>query len=264
MSSRPTIPNGAAPANRRPGERSLRTDLTYWAAMYASSALGTNSGDLWAAALGDGHRALSGAVMLGLCAVAIRTDRRRTGSEAWFWVAIVLLRTGATNFADLMTHDWDLSFWKVSLASGASTLALALLTRPSPSGRASPALDVRFWLTMLLVGLFGTVTGDLGSHEIGRPLAATVLLAMLGAALLVRRHRFAASLLAYWVVVGCVRAAGTPLGDTLASTFGLGAAAVLSSLLLAAALVWRSAKACPRVVNEAFPSRSSAATVGTT
>ncbi len=72
----------------------------YWSALCLASIFGCNLGDFFAADLRLGHwRGLPVlAAALTLILLAERRVRRR--SEAWYWLAIVVIRTAATNLAD--------------------------------------------------------------------------------------------------------------------------------------------------------------------
>src|SRR5215472_9936060 len=81
----------------RPDARAMEVSRTYWFAMLAASALGTNIGDLWAEMLLPG-RFSSLASLLAICAAAVWYDRRAAAhSEAGYWLAIVVMRAAATN-----------------------------------------------------------------------------------------------------------------------------------------------------------------------
>ena len=69
---------------------------------------GANAGDFFAHILGLGHALglLPLAILFGI--VLWGEARAKLPSEVWYWLAIIVLRTGATNLADLMTHDWAL------------------------------------------------------------------------------------------------------------------------------------------------------------
>jgi uncharacterized membrane-anchored protein len=65
-------------------------------------------GDLFARNLGLGH--VAGlpflAIALAIVMVAARFDRVQ--HESYYWIAIVIVRTAATNFADFATGDMNL------------------------------------------------------------------------------------------------------------------------------------------------------------
>ena len=209
--------------------------------MFAASALGTNLGDFWVDELSL-NRATSFASLASISGLAIwsdsRADRR---TEVGYWVAIVALRAAATNVADFLTHDLALGYVASSIILLMTTLIAGRFTRPDAAKTGIPSVDGRYWIAMLIAGIFGTVGGDLASHTIGLYAAAGVLCGLLAAVLVLRGRWAPASVMAYWLVVLAERCAGTPVGDALAShhAVGLGlklAMACTGGLLLAALL----------------------------
>jgi len=74
---------------------------------------------------------------------------------------------------------------------------------------------------MFVAGVFGTVAGDLMNRTVGVLASAAALTALLTLVLLVRARWFPGLMPAYWVAVLAERAAGTPVGDGLASRHGM-------------------------------------------
>ena len=223
--------------------RALQATAGYWFAMFAGSALGTNLGDFWDDGLGLG-RELSFASLALIGGLAVFADGRVSRrSEAAFWTAIVALRAASSNVGDFLTHDLALNAAVITAVLGVATLLAGRLTRREPGG-STPLIDARYWLAMVIAGVFGTVGGDLVSHTVGLVTACTMLCAVLVLAVLGRSRFAAASVTAYWLVVLAERAAGTPAGDSLASGralgLGLPLAMCCSGGLLALALLIRS------------------------
>ena len=83
----------------------------YWIAILAASMCGANTGDFASRILGLGHT--RGLIPLALIFLAIVWAERRSNvaTEAYYWLAIIVLRTGATNLADLGTHDLKLGYF---------------------------------------------------------------------------------------------------------------------------------------------------------
>src|SRR6516164_6133635 len=91
--------------------RNLPTiDAGYWAAIVAASICGTNTGDLAAGPLGLGH--VHGILPLAAIFLAVVFAERLLDwtTVAFYWMAIIVLRTMATNIADFATHDLKLSY----------------------------------------------------------------------------------------------------------------------------------------------------------
>lgn len=223
--------------------RSIEVGRFYWLTMFAASAVGTNLGDYWVAELSLG-RPVSFLTLVLVCTLAIWRDAivgRRT--EAFYWIAIVALRAGATNAADFLTHDLGISYLLVTLIFAALTLAAGYATRPGAEKARSPLVDGRYWGAMLLAGMFGTIGGDLVSDAVGVYASAAVLGVVLLGALAVRGRLLPGALLAYWIAMMAERAAGTPFGDALAGDegvhLGLPLALTVTLALFAGAMVMR-------------------------
>src|ERR1700686_4172513 len=86
-------------------------DARYWTAILAASMCGANTGDFASRILGLGHT--RGLLPLALIFLAIVWAEKRcqAATEAYYWLAIIVLRTGATNLADLGTHDLKLGYF---------------------------------------------------------------------------------------------------------------------------------------------------------
>ena len=80
----------------------------YWTALCLASIFGANMGDYFARNLGLGH--VAGLPFLALAfAIVIVSERfDRAVHQAYYWVAIIIVRTAATNFADFACGDMKL------------------------------------------------------------------------------------------------------------------------------------------------------------
>jgi uncharacterized membrane-anchored protein len=85
-------------------------DAGYWAAIVAASMCGTNAGDLAAGPLGLGH--VRGIIPIAAVFLAVVWAEKLLNwtTVAFYWLAIILLRTMATNIADFATHDMKVSY----------------------------------------------------------------------------------------------------------------------------------------------------------
>lgn len=221
----------------------------YWLAILLASVFGTNMGDLYAheSGLGIGLGVL---LLAGLAALAFVGERRDgRAHEAWYWLVIIIIRTGATNIADWLAFRVHIP--PVALGLGLILLLAALAWRTHRVARAGPdaggrlpATDAVYWAAMLTAGVLGTVLGDDASHAVGEGPAAIGLGLLLGLVLLVIRGEVR-SVFAYWGTVAVARTAGTSIGDWLAENRILNIGLPFSTLLtgiafVAVLLLWRS------------------------
>ena len=216
----------------------------FWMALCLASVFGANLGDFFAHVLGLGH--LKGlpflAMALGIILLVERFDRFT--HEGWYWAAIVVVRTAATNLADLLCGDLRFPrLWAsvaLAVALGVAVMLIWSAWRRSPGrgatgrGAADAAArkrlvlgaDSAYWFCMLLAGTLGTVMGDYASHDLHLGDAkAAVALGLPLACLFAAGGRGRIWLTGfYWVTVVMVRAAGTAVGDFLAQREVLGLA----------------------------------------
>jgi uncharacterized membrane-anchored protein len=238
------------------------TGPRYWTAISIASVFGANMGDFVARDLHLGHA--NGlpllALVFGLILLAERRSPWRT--EAFYWLAIVTLRTAATNLADLATHDFKLAYPWVIAALVALLVAVPLLENralaPARHGAATlpargmPATILYYWATMLIAGTLGTAIGDYIAGDLGFGLikSSIVLAAILAVMLALRSRPAVATKPSYWCAIVAVRAVGTTVGDYLAGRRGLGLGLHVSTpatglLLIAVLLLWRAPRAVP-------------------
>jgi uncharacterized membrane-anchored protein len=169
-------------------------------------------------------------------------------------VCIIIMRTGATNIADYMAGRRGMHIDRGVLSIG-FFIALAALAAwaahdehraNGPGARKSlPDTNPRYWVTMLIAGVFGTVLGDFFEKLIGEGMAAIVLSVALAAALMVYRKGILPTMLAYWFTIGTARTTGTAIGDFFAESeqlhIGLPLCTLISgTILVAVLLLWRN------------------------
>jgi uncharacterized membrane-anchored protein len=225
-------------------------DARYWTAITLASIFGTNLGDFYA------HETRLGivkgiAVLAALAAIVFVVERFESRRhEAYYWLVIILIRTGATNIADYLAFRvripplaLTLSLVALLCLFGWGTRAKAHLGDVSPE--ALPDTNAAYWLAMLTAGVFGTVVGDIASHFVGQGVASLVLGALLALVLLGGRGRAAEIIALYWTTVAVARTAGTAMGDWLAENkilhIGLPLSTLITGLVFVGVLVfWRS------------------------
>ena len=224
-----------APADGRP----------FWIALCLASILGCNTGDFYASFFGF----LNGLpVLVAAFALVAWLERRDAGTSiAFYWLAIVIVRTAATNLADLLAHRIGIV---PALASLTALLLLILLasrrSRRAVQGARNglPVIDGVYWLTMLVAGTLGTALGDFLSFKSGLGLGGASLALSAWVALLVvlRTDGRVARPVPYWFLVVMIRTAGTSVGDWFAHHIGLWQSTAVFTLALAGFLWWQSGR----------------------
>jgi uncharacterized membrane-anchored protein len=225
----------------------------YWAALSIASVFGANTGDFVAKYFHLGHAGglLPLAAILAIIFVAERRDS--SVHQAYYWLAIIVVRTAATNLADFAASDMALK--KIWLIAALAALLALLLLVSAPAKSQSiddaagpqpfrlPTTDARYWAAMLVAGTLGTVIGDTTSFDsgLGTGYASLVLGSLLGLAFLLGAIGLFANVWFYWLTVVMVRAAGTSLSDFLAhNVFGLPLSTLVTGVLFVGTLLlWR-------------------------
>ena len=241
-----------------------RVNARYWTAITLASVFGTNMGDLYAHESGLGIAA--GLAVLALVAVGVFIVERLESRphEAFYWLVIILIRTGATNIADYLAYRAHVPDVALTLGLVALLVLFGWGTRRTSASGANlshtlPPTNATYWLAMLSAGVFGTVVGDICEHLIGEGVAAVVLTIALLSVLLAGRGRAAYIVALYWGTVAVARIAGTALGDWLAENkvlpIGLRIATVLSGIAFVAVLtLWRTSPSATEKGKGALPS----------
>jgi Repeat of Unknown Function (DUF347) len=225
----------------------------YWAALCIASIFGANMGDFFARNIGLGH--VAGlpflAVALAIVIVVERFDRLQ--HQWYYWTAIIIVRTAATNFADFAAGDlklprvWIIVALTVILAAALwMTWQFVWRRLAYRADGASTVLraDAGYWVCMFIAGTLGTVIGDFCSNNLrlddgGASLLLCPIVAVL---LVVGRNGWLRLLPFYWLTVVAIRAAGTSFGDLISGRNLLGlplSAAVTGALLVVLLLAWK-------------------------
>jgi uncharacterized membrane-anchored protein len=213
-----------------------KVNARYWSAITFASLFGTNMGDLYSHELKLGI-VLGTSILAALAAAVFLVERRDHGPrELYYWLVIIIIRTGATNIADYFKK---IIYWPLFAAILTALLAgFAWLSSRSDAKREAeseaqgmPATGTAYWLAMLSAGVFGTFIGDVCSKLIGKGFASLSLGALLIVALLAWRRDSGNRFWFYWIALAVARTAGTAMGDWLAETEALGIGLPLSTLI---------------------------------
>jgi uncharacterized membrane-anchored protein len=207
-----------------------RIDAGYWAAIVAASMCGTNAGDLAAGPLGLGH--VRGIIPIAAVFLAIVWAEKVVNwtTVAFYWLAIILLRTMATNIADFATHDMKISYPVFVLGLVIFMVLMLWADRLHGANNDSfakdamrvPTTDWLYWITMLTAGVLGTALGDWFAEDQGLNLGfiwASVLGVPIFVAALWLGYRFGLTKPWYWTAIVVCRTWGTDLGDMLVVLF---------------------------------------------
>jgi uncharacterized membrane-anchored protein len=252
--------------------RNLPTiDAGYWAAIVAASICGTNTGDLAAGPLGLGH--VRGILPLAAMVVAIIWVEKLLDwtTVAFYWLAIIVLRTMATNIADFATHDLKLSYPVFVLLLIGFMVAMiwadrfrtdTTTQRSVASISALPNADWSYWIVMLTAGVLGTALGDwLADAGPGVYLASLIGIPLFAGAVWAA-YRYGLSKPWYWIAVAACRTWGTDLGDMLVALFrsaasrpaALWVSTVISAVLLGSIIYfWTRREASPALAANSEP-----------
>jgi uncharacterized membrane-anchored protein len=223
----------------------------YWAALCLASIFGANMGDFFARNLGLGHIAGLPFLALALAIVILAERFDRSVHQVYYWTAIIIVRTGATNFADFASGDMKLPRVLVMAGLAAVLIAAVLASwqfawRKQSRGNNASVLraDLGYWISMFIAGTLGTVIGDYCSHNLhlGDAGGSLLLVPILALLFVIARNGLLRSLPYYWLTIVAVRAAGTTVGDLVASRnmLGLPLATLTTGILFVALLaVWK-------------------------
>jgi hypothetical protein len=231
----------------------------YWSALCLASIFGANMGDFFARNLGLGH--LAGLPFLAAAlAIVIAAERfDRTRHQSYYWIAVIIVRTAATNFADFACGDMKLPRLWVMVALTIVLAAVVWLSwqfawrRLADKADNVLRADLGYWVCMFIAGTLGTVMGDFCSHNMGLDDGgASALLSPLVAVLFLIGQRGPLRLLPfYWLTVVAIRAAGTAVGDLVSGRHMLGlplSTAVTGILFVALLAIWKEPAGSDRAV----------------
>ena len=167
----------------------------------------------------------------------------------WFWILKILCTTVGETAADLLNVTLGLGLTGTSVVTGALLAVLLAI-----QFRARGYVPAIYWLTVMLVSVFGTLVTDNLTDALGVPLEVSTLVfaGLLAITFLVwfrsehtlsihsivtrRREAF------YWLAILFTFALGTAAGDLLAEALGLGylvTGLIVAALIAADTIAWR-------------------------
>jgi uncharacterized membrane-anchored protein len=233
-------------------------DARYWTVMALASTFGCNTGDDCSYYAGWNHWIGLGPLAFIFAALLFGERRSVATSQGWYWAVVIVLRTAATNLADLATHTFGLPYLEVILGLAVlQVLVVWPVSRRLTAGETSQpgrsATNGWYWLSLLTAGTLGTAVGDWVAEELhvstgyGTLLLGVVYLLVLAMG---RRVRWGTKA-TYWSAVVAVRAVGTTAGDWIAfredpgvhNGLHLGlplSTAVTGTLFVGLLLVWKA------------------------
>ena len=233
------------------------TGPRYWWAISAASIFGVNLGDFIARNLHLGHWQALPALLLLFVGVLLAERRSKSGAEVYYWLAVLIGRTAATNLADLATHDYKLQYDMVTLALLPALIAVVAFGKAVPPTSAGQAADrsaggrsvanVAYWLALFISETIGTVDGDALPDLFDLSQREEFLLLgflMVGAFALRTDRRFQTPAF-YWVTILVIATGGLAVGDYIAHSGRLWLSTLLTSLFFVAVLAFGKKERLP-------------------
>ena len=167
----------------------------------------------------------------------------------YFWIIKILCTTVGETASDFMNVNLGLGLTGTSIAMG-----ILLLVSLVYQFRAKKYMPAIYWLTVVLISIFGTLVTDTLTDTLGVPLELST--AVFSIALMFtftawyvkegtlsihsiftgRRELF------YWLAILCTFALGTAVGDLMAEGLGLGyvvTGAIVCVVIVVATIAWR-------------------------
>lgn len=216
----------------------------YWLTLSSASVFGTNTGDMMSHTLGLGDaRGLPYLAVL-FAAIAIAERRVRVASTVFYWLAIIVMRTAATNLADLATLQAELDYTSTIAVLAAllvaTLLGFRLIRRVAGPAGGLTSTGAGYWLAMLAAATLGTALGDYGSHVLTLHVCVVITVLLFVAVFWPVRWAGSDTVL-YWCAIVIARTAGTNVGDLIAFkrglNLGLPVCTLLTGLVFAALVV---------------------------
>lgn len=202
----------------------------YWVFFIMASIFGGHMGDVLMGTLpgiGVLGRMLFIAVLLTIVFIGERYDRSAT--DAWYWLAVILIQMAAVRLADFSTIQLGINRFEVVgalavllvttmvVARSDETHLFSTLQLERPGTAAKPLADVAHWLGMIVASTLGAAAADLCAitFHVGIGVSALIFSAMIAILLQLQRRSRPNRLHAFWLTTILVRADGISLGDVL-------------------------------------------------
>jgi uncharacterized membrane-anchored protein len=220
----------------------------YWVVLCIASVAGCNLGDFVSLYLHLGHWMGLFPMAVLFAAIRVATARARA-SEAWYWTTVIVVRSAATNAADLATHTFNLDYsWVIAALEALQVLVvLGASNRPADTERTrypKPVVNGWYWGALMMAGTLGTAIGDCVADQfhLGTEWGTLALSIPVAAVLITGFVTRWAAKATYWFAVIAIRSAGTTAGDWLADgRLGLLVSTCVSCAVFVAILVvWRA------------------------
>jgi len=192
----------------------------------------------------------------------------------FYWLAIIVLRTMATNIADFATHDLKLSyavFVPLLIAfMGVMIWADRFRTdtppqRSAASFSALPNADWSYWIVMLAAGVLGTALGDWLADAGPGVYWASLISMLLFVGAVWAAYQYGLSKAWYWIAIAACRTWGTDLGDMLVALFRSATSrpvalwvstAISAALLTGIIYFWTRREAAPALTASSEPKQA--------
>ena len=163
--------------------------LRSWTVFMIASVFGANLGDFISVYLALGFTVRMLALLAVLVAIFTFEKYDRSTTQAWYWMAVIVIQAASTKLADFSTIE--LGFGRFAVIVGLAVLLAAtfVVARSSPSllisthmisrpGRAAkPMADSAHWVAMVVASTLGSVAADAFGIGLGLgPLRSAVIL----------------------------------------------------------------------------------------
>jgi uncharacterized membrane-anchored protein len=167
----------------------------------------------------------------------------------YFWIIKVLCTTVGESAADYLNVNLGFGLSGTSVATGL-LLVIALVVQVG----ARRYIPYRYWLTVTLVSVFGTLVTDNLTDNVGLPLEASTLIFSVVLALVFLAWYLGERTLSihsivtrgretfYWLAILVTFALGTATGDLMAEVLGFGylvSGAIVAVIITVTAVAWR-------------------------